>query len=65
MAIVISNETFDEQSSRSYADLELKKMRTVFEKLHFEVFTFKDLTKKQLNDVLEKGLLYFLILDQA
>ncbi|VDI76791.1 Hypothetical predicted protein [Mytilus galloprovincialis] len=54
LAIIISNENFKTLTRRKYCDDEIKMMQETFEKcLKFTVITFKDLTAKQINWVLE------------
>ncbi|XP_033735087.1 uncharacterized protein LOC117323762 [Pecten maximus] len=55
MAIVISNEKFQLHGPRPYADVDITKMWKMFRKLHFDVLTFKDLTKDQILLVLENA----------
>ncbi|XP_076109147.1 caspase-6-like [Mytilus galloprovincialis] len=54
LAVVISNENFKTSTRRKYCDEEIKLMQETFGKyLKFTVITFKDLTAKQINLVLE------------
>ncbi|XP_060080345.1 uncharacterized protein LOC132559736 [Ylistrum balloti] len=53
MAIVISNGKFQSNEPRTYTNVEISNMRTMFEKLGFEVLTFQDLSKRQMVSVLE------------
>ncbi|XP_069118708.1 uncharacterized protein [Argopecten irradians] len=55
LAIVISNESFQHQDPRPYADEEISRMGTMLKKLCFDVIAFKDLTKSQMLSVLESA----------